>query len=66
MDTMKFMFRVGNNILPFNLQKLYSIKLHDTYLFHRFKVKTNRKAFCLSITGPRIWNNLSYSIFHIS
>ena len=26
MDTMKYMFRARNNLLPFNLQTLYSIK----------------------------------------
>ena len=34
------MFRARNNLLPFNLKKLYSIKLHNTYLFYRFKVRT--------------------------
>ena len=37
MNTIKFMFRARNNLLPINLQKLYSIKLHNTYLFHRLK-----------------------------
>ena len=55
MNTIKFMFRARNNLLPINLQKLYSIKLHNTYLFHRFKVRTDRKALCLSIIG--LWNN---------
>ena len=54
-----------NYLLPINLQKLYSIKLHNTYLFHRFKVRTDRKSFCLSITGPRLWNNLDDSISKI-
>ena len=62
MNTIKFMFRARNNLLPINLQKLYSIKLHNTYLFHRLKFRTDRKSFCLSITGPRLWNNLDYSI----
>ena len=59
MNTIKFMFRARNNLLPINLQKLYSIKLHNTYLFHRLK---DRKSFCLSITGHRLWNNLDDSI----
>ena len=62
MNTIKFMFRARNNLLPINLQKLYSIKLHNTYLFHRLKFRTDRKSFCLSITVPRLWNNLDYSI----
>ena len=52
MNTIKFMFRARINLLPINLQKLYSIKLHNTYLFHRLKVRTDIKSFCLSITGP--------------
>ena len=44
MNTIKFMFRARNNVLPINLQKLYSIKLHNTYLFHRLKVRTDRKS----------------------
>ena len=43
MNNMTFMFRASNNLLLFNLQKLYSIKLHNnaTYLFHRFKFRTD-------------------------
>ena len=54
MNTMKFMFRARNNVLPFNLQKLYSIKLHNKYAFHGFKVRPDIKAFRLSITSPRL------------
>ena len=65
MNTIKFMFRASNNLLTIILQTLYSIKLHNTYLFHRFKVRTDRKAFCLCITGPRLRNNLDNSIRNI-
>ena len=58
MITIKFMFRTRNNLLLINFQKLYLIKLHNTYLFHRFKVRIARKAFCLSTIGLRLWNNL--------
>ena len=51
-----------NNLLPINLQQLYSIKLHNTCLFHRIKVRTDSKYFCLSITGPILWNNFDDSI----
>ena len=51
MNTIKFMFRARNNLLPFNLKKkLYSInsinsiKLHNSSLFHKFKVRTDRKV----------------------
>ena len=63
MNTIKFMFRTRNNVLPINLQNLYSNKLYNTYLFHRFNVRIDRKYFCLSITGPpRLYNNLDNSI----
>ena len=63
---MNCMLRARNNLLPFNLQKLYSIKLHNQYLFYRFKVRTDRKSFCLSITCPSLWNNLDNYIRKIS
>ena len=63
MNTIKFMFRARKNVLPiYYLHKLYSIKLHNTYLFHRLKVRTYRKSFCLSNIGLRIWNNLDNSV----
>ena len=64
-NTKKFMFSARNHLLPINVHKLYSIKLHSTYLFHRFKDITYRKDFCLSIIGPRLWNNLDNSIIKI-
>ena len=65
MNTMKFVFRARNNLLPFNLQKLYSIKLHNKYLCHRFRVRTDSKALVLYITGPKLWHNLDNYIINI-
>ena len=62
MNSIKFMFKARNNLLNINLQKLYSIKLHNTYLFHILKIRTDRKSFFLSITCPRLWNNVDDSI----
>ena len=54
MNSIKFMFRARNNILPKNLQLLYKAKSYNGNLFHRIKVRTDRKAFCLSNTGPML------------
>ena len=58
MNTMKFMFRDRNKLLPFKLKKLYSFIFNNTYIFHKLKVRTNIKDFYLSNTGPKLWNNL--------
>ena len=66
MNSIKFMFRARNNILPKNLQLLYKAKSYNGNLFHRIKVRTDRKAFCLSNTGPMLWNRLPQKIRNIT
>ena len=34
-------------------------------MFHRIKVRTDRKACCLSNTGPMMWNRLPKKIKNI-
>ena len=65
MNTMKFMFRDRNKLLTFKLKKLYSFIFNNTYIFHKLKVRTNIKAFYLSTTGPKLWNNLDNCIRNI-
>ena len=60
------MFRARNNILHKNLQLLYKAKSYNGNLFHRIKVRTDRKAFCLSNTGPMLWNRLLQKIRKIT
>ena len=50
MNSITFIFRARNNILPNNLQLLYKAKSYNGNLFHSIKVGTDRKAFCLSNT----------------
>ena len=66
MNSIQFMFRARNNILPKNLQLLYKAKSYNGNLFHRIKVRTDRKAFCLSNTGPMLWNRLPQKIRNIT
>ena len=61
-NTAKFMNRANNKMLPINLQKLYKIKTYNTNLFYRIKVRTDRKAFCLTNVGPKLWNNLNINL----
>ena len=57
-NTAKFMNRANNKMLPINLQKLYKIKTYNKNLFYRIKVRTDRKALCLTNVGHKLWNNL--------
>ena len=66
MNSIQFMFRARNNILPKNIQLLYKAKSYNGNLFHRIKVRTDRKAFCLSNTGPMLWNRLPQKIRNIT
>ena len=60
------MIQARNNILPKNLQLLYKAKSYNGNLFHRIKVRTDRKAFCLSNTGTMLWNRLPQKIRNIT
>ena len=62
LNTAKFMFRAINHSLPPNLQNLFKVKAYDNHLFHRIRIRTQRKLFCLSSSGPQLWNNLTKSL----
>ena len=67
MNSIQFMFRAMNNILPKkNLQLLYKAKSYNGNLFHRIKVRTDRKAFCLWNTDLMLWNRLPQKIRNIT
>ena len=55
------MNRANNKMLPIHLQKLYKIKTYNKNLFYR-KVRTDRKDFCLTNIGPKLWNNLTINL----
>ena len=53
------------------MQSLSAIKLTEyilvkallyTILFHTFIIITQRQLFCLSSSGPKLWNNLTKSL----
>ncbi len=46
LNTLNFMFRANSLILPHDLQFLFLPKNHNK--FHRIKLRTDRKSFCLS------------------
>ena len=58
------MFRARNNVLPKNVQLLYKAKSYNGHIFRRIKVyfyiRTDRKACCLSNTGPMPLNRLPH------
>ena len=37
---------------------MFKVKAYDTLLFHRIRIRTQRKIVCLSSSGPQLWNNL--------
>ena len=59
LNTAQFMFRARNHSLPPNLQNL---KAYDNLLVHRIRIRTQRQLFCLSNSGPLLWNNLTKSV----
>ena len=52
------MFRPRNYSLLLNLQNLFKIKSYENLLFHRIKIRTQRKYLIISNMGPQLWNNL--------
>ena len=59
LNTAKCMFRARDHSLPSNLQNIFKV---NTLLFHRIIIITQRKLFCLSCSGPQLWNNLTTSL----
>ena len=61
-----FMFKVYNNQFPRHLlsffKRVYDIHNHNTRKnVNNFKIKycrTSQKASCISVIGPKLWNNL--------
>ena len=58
------MFKARNNLLPGNIQKVFSEREggYDLRGKSNFKIpsfRTTRKSFCLSVSGTKLWNTLS-------
>ena len=58
LNTAKCMFRARHHSLPPNIYNIFKVKAYDNLLFYRIRIKTQRKLFCLSSSGPLLWNNL--------
>ena len=52
-----FMHRAKSRTLPKNLQSLFSC--NNKNKFRRNKIRSDRKSFCLSTIGPKLWNYLN-------
>ena len=69
-NSMVFMYKVYNNLLPANIM-LYFQKVNASH-YHKMRMKncnfkirfsrTTKKAECISVKGPKMWNDLSADI----
>jgi hypothetical protein len=73
LQTLCFMYKVKNQILPRNLQHFfnltYDMHTYNTRQLANFSIKfcrTTLKSFCLSIHGPKLWNSLPDKLKSIS
>uniref|UniRef100_A0A3Q3KL62 Reverse transcriptase domain-containing protein n=1 Tax=Monopterus albus TaxID=43700 RepID=A0A3Q3KL62_MONAL len=62
--TAVFMYKARNNLLPGGIQKLfgereggYNLRGHLNLKVHA--IRTTKKRFCISISGVKLWNNLT-------
>ena len=62
--TLLFMYKAYNNLLPVNLQKMFTVvgnAYHDTRQVKNFKcrfARTQLKAMVISVKGVKLWNSL--------
>ena len=69
-NSMVFMYKVYNNLLPANImlcyQKVNASQYHNIRMKNcNFKIRfsrTTKKAECISIKGPKMWNDLPADI----
>ena len=62
-QTILIMYKAKNNLLPQNIQKLFRSRdgVYQLIGKHHFKInkiRTNRKRFCISFCGVRLWNSM--------
>ena len=68
--SMVFMYRVYNKLLPANImsyfKKINACHIHNVRMKNcNFKIKfsrTNKKSECISVNGPKMWNDLPADI----
>uniref|UniRef100_A0A3Q3IAB9 Reverse transcriptase domain-containing protein n=1 Tax=Monopterus albus TaxID=43700 RepID=A0A3Q3IAB9_MONAL len=65
--TAVFMYKARNNLLPGGIQKLFNEReggynLRGQLNLKIHAIRTTKKRFCISISGVKLWNNLSVDI----
>jgi hypothetical protein len=66
--TLSIMYKAKHNMLPSNVQALFQFGVQHNYetrqkqSFKYHYCRTTKKAMCISITGPKMWNNLDHDI----
>lgn len=66
-QTAQIMYKAKNDLLPINIQKLFSIhegsyNLRGKINFSLTLFRTNRKSFCVSVSGVRLWNRFAMEL----
>lgn len=61
--TAQIMYKVNNNLLPQNVQTLFrdregGYQLRGKYNLKINRIRTNKKRFCISFGGVRLWNSM--------
>ena len=61
------MFKAKNNLLPGNIQKLFSDRegghnLRGKFNFKMHSIRTTMKSFCISICGVKLWNSFNVEL----
>ena len=67
LQTAQVLYKAKNKKLPCNIQKLFNVRqlcynLRGKLNFDRFKIRTTRKSFCISICGVKQWNSLNVEL----
>ena len=57
------MYKAANNLLPINIKNFFKgrdggYQLRGSNNFKVIKIRTNRKRFCISFSGVKIWNGM--------
>lgn len=66
-QTAQILFKAKGNLLPENIQKLFTGKeggynLRGQFKFRTLQVRTTRKTFSISVCGIKLWNSLERTL----
>ena len=61
-----FMYKAFHQLLPYNLQKYFTIKSNEysigtkqKNMFYQSYVSTTKKQHCISVAGVKLWNSIN-------